>query len=491
MTLDPRTPVIVGVGQFIQKPDDLSESLEAVAMMEQAVRRAASDSGAAHVLTKVDALAVVQGAWKYSDPARLVAERVGSPSAHTMLTPNGGNTPQSLVTAMARRIAAGQLDVAVLAGAESIWTRRRSRRAGIRLPVTNQIGVEPDERFGAEVQMGSSHEKERGFEQPVNFYPTFESAFRSSRGESIEDHRTRVSHLWESFNAVAAENPYAWRRDRLTAQQIRSPEGGNRMVGFPYTKAMNSNWDLDQAAALIMTSVATAEALGVARDRWVFPHAGTDAHDTYLVSNRNELYESPAMRIGGRRVLELAGVSVDDLAHIDLYSCFPSAVQISATEIGIPLDRQLTVTGGLTFAGGPLNNYVMHSIATMADVLRNDPGSPGLVTANGGYVTKHAFGLYSTEPPRQPFQWQEVQAEVDATPTRQVCESFDGEVAVEAYTIMHGHDGPEQALFALRLDDGRRAWGNSTDEDLMTAGMETELIGQRAQLRADGVVRRA
>ncbi|MCP3856180.1 MAG: acetyl-CoA acetyltransferase [Actinomycetia bacterium] len=487
--IDPRTPVLVGVGQFIQKPEDLSESLEAVAMMEEAVRRAASDSGANGLLAKVDAVAVVQGAWKYSDPARLIADRIGSPQAHTMLTPNGGNTPQSLVNAMARRISAGRLDVAVLVGAESIWTRRRMRRAGVKIPITDQAGVEPDERFGAEVSMSSEHESDRGFDQPVNFYPTFESAFRASRGESIDDHRTRVSELWETFNAVAAENPYAWRRDRLTAQQIRSPEGGNRMVGFPYTKAMNSNWDLDQAASVIMTSAASADALGVARDRWVFPCAGTDSHDTYLVSHRDELHQSPGMRIGGRRVLELAGITVDDLAHIDLYSCFPSAAQISATEIGIPLDRQLTVTGGLTFAGGPLNNYVMHSIATMAERLRHDAGQPGLVTANGGYITKHAFGVYSAEPPSRPFQWQDVQDEVDALPTREVCESFDGEVAVEAYTVMHGLEGAERALFGLRLDDGRRAWGSSTDTDLMAAGMETELIGHRAQLSSKGVVR--
>ena len=179
------------------------------------------------------------------------------------------------------------------------------------------------------------------------------------------------------------------------------------MVGFPYTKAMNSNWDLDQAAALILCSVAAAESLGIARDRWVFPWSGTDAHDTELFSERQDLHSSPAIRVAGRVALELAGRNVDDVAHVDLYSCFPSAVQIAAAELGLDEARPLTVTGGLPFAGGPLNNYVMHSIATMVDVARQHPGELCLCSANGGFVTKHAIGLYTTDaagrrlPPRR------------------------------------------------------------------------------------------
>src|SRR5439155_27112090 len=173
------------------------------------------------------------------------------------------------------------------------------------------------------------------------------------------------------FNKVAVANPYAWFRTPMTAAEIREATPDNRMVGFPYTKAMNSNWDLDQAAALVICSAGAAEACGVPRDRTVFLHAGTDAHDTPLVSNRDNLWSSPAIAAAGRKLFELAGAGVDDLAHADLYSCFPSAVQISANALGLSQGRPLTVTGGLTFAGGPLNNYVTHSIATMTGLLRS------------------------------------------------------------------------------------------------------------------------
>ncbi len=190
---------------------------------------------------------------------------------------------------------------------------------------------------------------------------------------------------------------------------------------------MNSNNAVEQGAGLVICSAERAASSGVPRDRWVFLHSGADAHDTDFVSNRVDLHSSPAIGAVGRHVLGHAGIGVDDVAHVDLYSCFPSAVQVAAAEIGLGLERQLTVTGGMSFAGGPWNNYVTHAIATMADVLRSDPGSRGLVTANGGFLTKHAAGIYSTEPPPSgAFRSAEPQEEVDAAGGRELAETIRG-----------------------------------------------------------------
>jgi len=237
-----------------------------------------------------------------------------------------------------------------------------------------------------------------------------------------------------------------------------------------------------------LCSAAAAEGFGIARDRWVFPLAGTQCHDTYAVSNRRDLHSSPAINAAGRRLFEMTGVGPAELGHIDLYSCFPSAVQISAAELGIGLDRTLTVTGGLTFAGGPLNNYVTHSIATMVDVLRNDEGAVGLVTANGGYITKHALGLYSTEPATSGFAADDVQGEVDQVPSTPVDETYVGPATIEGYTVMHGPEGPTRLLAAVRTPAGARSWGNSTDPDLMGSVMETEGVGRPVALSSDGEV---
>jgi acetyl-CoA C-acetyltransferase len=487
--INPRSAVVVGAGQFIQKPADPLEALEPIAMMVEAVERAADDAGSRALLARAGSIAVVKGAWPYRNPGALIAARVGASPKESLLSPDGGNTPQSLVNRMALAIEAGDLDVAVLVGAEGIYTRRRARRLNARIPYTADDGAEPATPIGQDVTMSSRLEMERGFEAPINIYPMFEIALRHHRGESPEEHLRRVSELWARFNAVAVDNPYAWLRTPMTAEQIRTPTPDNRLVGYPYTKAMNSNWDLDQAAALILCAAEVAEGLGIARDRWVFPQAGTDAHDTYLVSNRADYHSSPAIRTAARTCFELAGKQVDDVAHVDLYSCFPSAVQIAAGEIGLSLDRQLTVTGGLPFAGGPLNNYVMHSLATMTGVLREHPGELGLVTANGGFVTKHAIGLYSTEPPAAgAFRHADVQAEVDKAPTREIVGDHVGPATLEAYTVMHGHEGPEVGLVTALLADGRRTLANTRDQSTMAELVAQDCCGRPVAIDAAATV---
>jgi acetyl-CoA C-acetyltransferase len=487
--IDPRTPVLVGGGQFIQKPIDPADALEPVAMMAEAVDRALHDSGAAGLAAKVDSVWVVRGAWSYRDPGRLIAGRLGLAAArNTAVGVNGGNSPQSMVNRAALDIQAGGCDVVVIAGGEGIYSRRRAKRAGATIPYTRDDDQAGAAILGEEVTMSSDLELANGVAAPINVYPLFENALRAARGEGLADHRDRIARLWQRFNAVAVDNPYAWLRTPLSADQIRDSTPDNRMVGFPYTKAMNSNWDLDQAAAVVVCSVAAAEAAGVPKDRWVFLHAGTDAHDTYLVSNRGDLHSSPAIRVASRVAFELAERRVEEVGPVDLYSCFPSAVQVAANEVGLSHERPLTVTGGLPFAGGPLNNYVTHSIATMVGVLRERAGELGLVTANGGYLTKHAIGLYSTEPTGRPFRWADVQAEVDQHPRREVAGTHDGPVTVETYTVMHDHDGPSEALLAGLTGDGRRTWARSTDPGFMAGLMASEPIGTTVEVAAGSVV---
>ena len=285
---------------------------------------------------------------------------------------------------------------------------------------------------------------------------------------------------------MAANNPHAWMKEPKTADELLALSGGNRPVSLPYPKFMNSNNSVDQGAALIMCSTDKARALGISEDRWVYPWAGTDAHDTYHVSNRENLHSSPAIRHAGNRCLELAGVEASDLDNVDLYSCFPVAVQVAARELGLTERSPLTVTGGLTFAGGPLNNYVMHSIATTVELSRAQPGSKNLVTANGGYLTKHAFAVYSGEPPAQAFCHEDLQEKVDGEPTRALIEGFKGSATTESYTVMYGAQGPQSGHVAALTSDGSRVWGSVHDLDQVTAmeqkGLDGDIIGQRVQI---------
>jgi len=495
VALDPRLPVIVGGGQWSNRVDRGESPVEPVDLLTEALRRAATDSGAAgdRLLTEADAVWVVQLlSWRYADPAALVAARLGASPRDTALSPMGGNEPQALVAQACRDIASGAHDLVLIGGAEA-WRSRSAFGGGKELGWTPWSADDaPARRTADEMQLNHPGEVARGVVMPTQVYPLFEQAFRHRLGRSVDEHLDHVGRLWSRFSEVAAANPHAWVQQALTPSEVRTPSESNRWISWPYTKVMNANNAVDQGAGLILTSVERARALGVPSDRWVFPWAVTDAHDHYAVSHRADLASSPAIRLAGRALFGLAGRSADDVAHADLYSCFPSAVEVAAAELGLSTGRDLTVTGGLSFAGGPWNNYVSHSLAAMVGVLRSDPGSLGLVSANGGYLTKHAVGLYSTEPPPAgEFRLSSVQAEVDALPARELCEDPGPSGVsglVESWSVAHDRAGaPERAIATVLLDDGRRAWADSTvPEALAELVSGAEQIGRSVKITPTG-----
>jgi len=488
MPVNPRTPVLVAHGQVNHREAAQDNTLEPVDLMAAAAHQAAD----ARVLAEIDSIRVVNVlSVHYRDPALLLGHRIGAGTFSTRYSGIGGNVPQTLVNRACADIQQGRADVVLVAGAEMWRTRTRLRADGQRLAYTEQDeSVALPAGSNENVPMAGAAEDRIRLDRPAYIYPLFEQALRVSTGESVEDHRRRVAELWARFNQVAVRNPHAWIRKPVAAEEISQPGPANRMISWPYTKLMNSNNMVDQGAALILTSAEAASRLGIPDDRWVFPYAGTDAHDTYAISERAELHRSPAIRIGGMRALELAGLGIDDMDYVDLYSCFPSAVQVAAAELGLPADdaaRPLTVTGGLTFAGGPWNNYVAHSIATMAGLLTANPGSRGLITANGGYLTKHSFGVYGTQPPKSEFRWEDTQSAVDSEPTRTAVTEWEGIGTVEAWTTPFDRDGrPQKAFLSVRTPDERRTLAVITDPSAAAQTVDEDIGGAKVTVHADG-----
>ncbi|GAB4009142.1 acetyl-CoA acetyltransferase [Nocardioides ultimimeridianus] len=462
--LDPRTPVLVGGGQLNQREDPV----EPVDMIVRAVRLAAEDAGAPALAEVVQSIRVIgMLSWRYRDPGALVGERLGAPVRHTVYTGAGGCYPQALVSDACEDVLAGRCDVAVVAGAEA-WRTRMAFQAQGERPAWTRQGDDvalPESR--PDVPMRHESEVIGGVDRPAYVYPLFEQALRISAGRTQAQHRDHIAALWSRFSEVAVDNPYAWVRTPHTAEQIATATASNRMIAAPYTKLMNSNNSVEQAAAVIICSAETAERRGVPRDRWVFPVSGADASDTGPIAERPALDGSPAIRYAGAAVLELAGLSVADLGPIDIYSCFPSAVQVAAKELGLPVDdpaRPLTITGGLTFAGGPWNNYSTHAIASMIAAVRGSD-RPGLVTANSGYLTKHSLGIYSSTPPAKGFRRRSAQPETDAVPTTPLSMGVRSDVAqLESWTVVHDREGrPESSHAALMLPDGSRTLARNDD----------------------------
>ncbi|MFM7526780.1 MAG: hypothetical protein ACKO48_09770, partial [Actinomycetota bacterium] len=354
MPLDPRTPVLIGQGQALDRNITPQETKHPVALMADAVHAAAADAGIP-LPRAIDSVRVVRLlSWKYSNSAHALAQACGVTAHEYASTPHGGNMPQTLVNTTARQIAAGEVDVVVLAGGECTRTRSAAKDAAL-MPWPALDDAPPATHIVEDLALLNEEETRLGIMLPIQVYPMFETALRAAAQRDIVAHDRHVAELWSRFSSVAAGNEFAWSREALTAKEVLTVSPDNRMIGLPYRKVMNSNNQVNLAASLIMCSAERAVALGVPRDRWVFPLAGTDCHEHQFISNRWSFAETPAIARGGRLALELAGIDIDDAAFIDLYSCFPSAVQLGAASLGLGLERPLTLTGGLSFAGGPWN----------------------------------------------------------------------------------------------------------------------------------------
>jgi acetyl-CoA C-acetyltransferase len=473
--------VLVGAGQLSCR----SDAPAPVVMAAEAARAAAADSGR-DVLSRVQAVAVVDPfSWPVADPGALLRDELGlDPGVATLKSAIGGTGPVLLLGALATRIAAGQLDCALLAGAEAVGTLMRAMRNGQELgwPL-NPEATPPAETLGEDA--GASHplETAAGLLAPLMYYPLFEHALRAAHGRSVDEQAQRSAQLWTRYAQVARSNPHAWTTDPPEDPGAVGPD--NRMAAHPYPKFETANIQVDQAAALILMSVAAADAAGVPRERRVHVQATATAHDHWFAGNRAELQRSPALKA----CAEAIALDVDAVAHLDIYSCFPSAVQIAGEALGIdPLTdtRPPTVTGGLTFAGGPANNYVTHALASMVGVLREDPAATGLCSAVGWYMTKHGLALLGGPAAPADFHDEHPQATVDAQPSRQIADDGPVSAAIETYTALYDRDGNATLGIAAGLTaDGRRTFGKTEDGAALISG---DPIGTVAQFDGAGTV---
>jgi acetyl-CoA C-acetyltransferase len=478
----------------------VKESLSPIAMMEKVAREAFADAG---VAPEADTVAVVrftadspgdQGRLPrrmFRNPPRSLAQRLGLAPRRTLYTATGGNTPQWLVNRTAEEIARGECGIALLAGAEYIASLLGAMKQGVDLGWASGPDADPGsdpEEIGDQRPGTTEYERRYGLHFPVNVYPLFENALRGQAGRTPKAHLEWLGRFFSPFSKVASENPYAWFPAYRSPEDISTPSEKNRFVGYPYTKYLNAVIEVDQAAAVVMTSVGKARELGIAESKWIYLHGCGDANDIWHVSERVNYFSSPAIREIGRRTFAMAGKSAADLSFIDLYSCFPSAVEIGCKELGIATNdpRGLTITGGLPYFGGAGNDYVMHSIVMMMHKLRANPGAFGLCTGNGWYVTKHSAGIYSTAP--KPGRWERddpksYQKDIDAMAHPEFVEQPAGRAAVETYTVVTDRKGKRFGIVVGREAQNRRFLANTPDDDAtLDFMMREDMLGREGEV---------
>ncbi|HEX2384194.1 MAG TPA: hypothetical protein VHI95_16235, partial [Acidimicrobiales bacterium] len=418
------------------------------------------------------------------DPVRRLCDRLGIEPKHRFYSGIGGTTPQVLVDDAADAIVGGEVDVAVVCGAEALDTIRRLRKADER----PRWSFKPEDkrRFPFEAPFHPAEIAHQVF-QAYTTFALWDVARRAHLGVEPDDYRASMGELFAPMTAIAARHPCAWFPVERSADELVEATADNRMVAYPYTKYLISVMDVDLYGALVVTSHEAADRLGVPPAQRVYLRGWCYGTDPTYVAEHDPTWGSPAMAATSAEALRVAGAGVDDIAYIDLYSCFPSSVAFAVDALGLkPSDeRGFTVTGGLPYFGGAGSDYLTHSIATMVERLRGDPGALGLCSGVGMHMTKHVYGVYSTSPPEtapRPDQ-RGVQQLLDARPRVAITDTYTGDAAITTYTVLHGRDGqPEWGLVVCDLDDGSRCYGRVEDVDMLHELERDECVGRRVRL---------
>jgi acetyl-CoA C-acetyltransferase len=489
-----RVPVIVGVAQLRRRPklDGRFEPIEPVQMMADVVGRASADAGDPALYQEADYLGTISPlAWPYQDtPARLVELLGTSPAIRHEPLP-GGNSPTELVNHAAAAIACGEARVAILAGAEALHARQRAEREGISLDHWSPRPEPPiDVVMRGQPPMASPLESRHGFRLPTDLFPVFENAIRANAGRSIQEHQAVLGRMMARFSAVAARNPYAWFPVEHSPEEFTTVSASNRWICFPYPKLMNAIITVDMAAALVLMSEAEADRRGIPADRRVAFLAGASSFDPWTLTERRQFSRSAGCAAAARAALDHASIDVADVDLFDLYSCFPSAVELGMDALRLESDdpRPLTVTGGLPCAGGPGNSYCMHSIATMVERLREGVGSVGYVSGLGMSASKHAVNVFSTDPVRiaaADGEAPHVDLPAEELSGPEIADAPEGPGTIETYTVAFDREShPQTSRLIVRLDDGRRTVAHGEQTAAAFARLiESEGVGLRGSVR--------
>jgi len=480
-----RRPILVGAAAILQRESNPTQAHEPLELMAAALEAAAEDAGCPALLREADAISAPRGFWAYGDPCRLLAERFGCPKAHTTIA-EIGVLQTTLFGDAATRIASGEVDVVLVTGAEAKHRSLRATIEGIEVPLTQNDG-RADRVLEPHADIMHPLELAVEIAMPVRQYSVMENALRRAEGLSVDEHRREIARIWSEFSEVAADNPAAWRPDPVSADEIREPVGKNSMLAFPYTKLHNSQWNVDQAAGLIFCSEAAAERLGIDPSKWIYPLSVAESNHMVPLAERSDPERSYGARIAGSKALELAGLEASDIDHMEIYSCFPSAVRIQARELGIAADRPLSVTGGMAFGGGPLNNFVLQALARMVQVLREDPGSTGLVTAVSGILTKQGFSVWSSQDSERDFAYADVTDAVAAafaseSGTIEVVRGYAGSATLRAHTVLYESDEPAKVVALCDTSTGKRSLVTSVAPEALRRATEEEVGGAAVEI---------
>lgn len=501
MNITDNTPILVGVGQVTEAvPEDLQTASSHADLAGQAARLALLDAGGEALAEQID---TVVGVRTFADSTptwacpfggsdnfpRSVANRINASPKHAVYEVIGGQSPQKLVGEFFEKLHQGDCQMVLLAGGEVMANIKVASKKKQQLDWNESPGGQLEDRgMNDGEHLITRLEFEHKLIQPTQFYGLMENARRGQ--ENLTDYSLEMAKSFAKLSAVAAENPLATNQKSYEPQELIEINDKNKMVVSPYPKHLVAKDGVNQAAALLLTTVGHAKTLGIAEEKWVFLHGYADTKERVLLE-RNHIGHSKAMEQAFNGALAAAGKSSSEIAHFDLYSCFPIVVSEAQDILNIPAEdpRKMSQTGGLAYFGGPGNNYTMHGIAQLVSTLRQEPGSFGLAYGNGGWMSKHSVGIYST----QAQTWKacdshDLQVLVDNDPKPEIDYAPEGEAIVEAYTINYFQGNPLNSVVIGRLKSNNKrfyAVNPFFDSETLAVAVAGDVVGRTIYVEAD------
>jgi len=486
-------PVIIGAAQFTQKKGT-SDPLDPLKLAAHASEKAIASTGNNGIKPFIDTLYMTNiSSWTYTDPLGELSEILDIHPDVMDYVKITGSAPQILANRAAKSIASGKSKAVLITGADAYYSRYRRTKHNIELnwPKVSKKVIQ-SARNNAYHSYLTQLELRYKMYNATNVYALIETAVRNASKLNFEEHLQKIGERYEHFSKIASQNPHAWSQKFFKAEDIITPSPENRKVCYPFTKRMIANIFVDQSAALIMTSEEFAEECGIEKDLWVYLMGGVDLDNIFSISQRPRLYDSPAIRKASTLVLEQAGLTLDDIDAFDLYSCYPCMVEIARKEIGLPEGdtRDLTITGGLSFFGGPFSSYSLHSIVTAVDLIQSNPSMKIMVLANGGYNTSQSFGIYGKERPAK--SWLEinnaiVQEEINSQILPEPILEANGDMTIDAYTFIYDRQGQiERGIVIGHIENGKRALALIEPESIYITEIEKQdLVGKIYKVEHD------
>jgi acetyl-CoA C-acetyltransferase len=498
MNLDPRTPVLLGVGQAAERIDDPEyRAMSPVELAAAAAQAAIDDCGGAAVAPAIDTIGAVRQ-FEISGPVasallgrsnnypRSVAKRIGAEPARAILEIVGGQGPQHLISELAAEIAAGRSEVAMVFGSDATSTLRHFARAETKPDFSETVDGDLEDRGHGIEKLITRYTVIHGLTSAPIQYALLENARRAGTGLGPAEYGRRMAELFAPFSRVAAGNPFAAAPVERTVDELITVTESNRMIAEPYPRLMVARDQVNQGAAALLMSVGAARRLKVPEENWVYLHGHADLQEQPLLE-RADLGHAPSAVLAVREALAMAGIGIDDVATFDLYSCFPVPVFNICDGMGIAPDdpRGLTLTGGLPFFGGAGNNYSMHGVAETVARMRSTPGQFGLVGANGGILSKYSVGVYSTTPTEwKPDRSAELQAHIGSLPTQAVTEAADGAATIETYTVRRDSGRLTGIIIGRLAADDIRFLSTTEDAELIALLTDGDPLGSSVRVRS-------